>query len=239
LTDPSAAPAAVDDGTRLTLLPDRVVAERRGVFSEIRLDDPADPAFLRLPRVDLDDGRGLRRAAFDAWTANVRAVVASGREFETSYRAPRPLVTALTILGASIVTALCAALLATWAGRREGPVVVQPTTAESFALLVAVVVVISIMVLATAAAVRAWRCRRGSYAHVGPYGLRTSKGARPVPLDGVAAADWHSLVRCTRIEFMDGRPDQWTPAEGGATRRLDLLLAAMDDRLGAAVRAAL
>ena len=115
----------------------------------------------------------------------------------------------------------------------------QPTTTESFGLLVAVLAVIAIIVLAVAALVRAWRCRRGSYAHVGPYGLRTSKGARSTPLDGVAAADWHALVRCTRIEFMDGRPDLWVPAEGGATRRLDLLLAALDDRLGAAVRAAL
>jgi hypothetical protein len=59
-----------------------------------------------------------------------------------------------------------------------------------------------------------------------------------VPLAGVAAADWHALVRCTRIEFMDGRADLWVPAETGATRRLDLMLAALDDRLAAAVRAA-
>lgn len=235
----SAAPVAVDAGTRYAVFPDRVVAERDGFVREIRLDDPADPAFGRLPRADLDDGRALRRAAFDAWTSNVRAAVAAGREFETTYRSPRPFATALAIGGASMISLLCATLLWTWAFRPLGPVVVQPTTGESFVLLVSVLVVVSIIVLAVAALVRAWRCRRGSYAHVGPYGLRTSQGGRPVPLAGVAAADWHALVRCTRIEFMDGRPDLWIPAETGATRRLDLLLAALDDRLAAAVRATL
>jgi len=239
LNEDQHAPVAVDATTRYSLHADRVVAVRDGVVRETRLDDPADPAFLRLPRADLDDGRALGRAAFDAWAANVRAAVAAGREFETVYRAPRPLATALAMMGASLISTLCTTLLWTWAFRPEGPVVVQPTMGESFVLLVSVLVVTSVIVLAVAALVRAWRCRRGSYAHVGPYGLRTSPGGRPVPLAGVAAADWHALVRCTRIEFMDGRADLWVPAETGATKRLDLLLAALDDRLAAAVRAAL
>jgi hypothetical protein len=239
LTESSAAPAAVDAEARYALFADRVVVEKSGDVREIRLDDPADPAFLRLPRVDLDDGRALRRAAFDAWTANVRAAVLGGREFETSYRAPRPIATALAIGGASGVSLLCAALLWSWAFRPEGPVVVQPTMGESFVLLVSVVVVVSIIVLALAALVRAWRCRRGSYARLGAYGLRTSQGGRPVPLNAIAAVDWHAPVRCTRIEFMDGRPDLWVPAETGATKRLDLLVSAMDDRLAATARAAL
>jgi hypothetical protein len=239
LTEPSAAPVAVNGGARLTLLPDRVQIEHGGRVREAPLFDPADPSFLRLPSVDLDDGRSLRRAAFDAWAAHVRAAVAAGREFETSYRAPRPLATALAIGGAAFVATLCAALLGSWAWRPVAGVTVEPTVAESFALVVAVVIVVSIIVASTAALVRAWRCRRGSYAHVGAHGLRARQGARAEPLAQIAAADWHALVRCTRIEFMDGRADLWIPAESGALRRVDLLLAALDERLAARVRSSL
>jgi len=118
-------------------------------------------------------------------------------------------------------------------------VIVQPTLMESVFLLVAVIAVVGIIVVSLAALVRAWRCRRGSYAQIGPYGVRTSRGGRPVALVDVASASWHPFVRCTRFEFMDARPDLWVPAETGATRRLDVLVAALDDRLAAAARATL
>jgi hypothetical protein len=213
--------------------------EKDGRVREAPLDDPAAPAFLALPAADLGDGRSLRRAAFDTWQAHVRAAVANGRDFETSYRAPRPLVTALTIVGSASVSGLCTLLLVTWALRPDGRVVVNPTTSESAAILLAVLTVVAIIVVTVAALVRAWRCRRGSYVHLGAHGLRTSQGGRSGPLANVAAAAWHPLVRCTRIEFMDGRADLWVPAEPGALRRVDLVLAALDDRLGAALRSAL
>jgi hypothetical protein len=239
LTEESAATVAVDGSTRYTLLADRVRVETDGRVRDEPLDDPGVPAFLHLPAADLGDGRSLRRAAFDAWQANVRAAVANGRDFETNYRAPRPFVTALTILGAACVSGLCALLLVTWAVRPDGRVVVNPTTSESAAIVLAVLTVVAIIVVTVAALVRAWRCRRGSYVHLGVHGMRTAQGGRAGPLSGVAAAAWHPLVRCTRIEFMDGRADLWVPAESGALRRVDLLLAALDDRLGAALRAAL
>jgi hypothetical protein len=103
LTESRAAPVAVDARARYALHADRVAVEQGGGVRDVRLDDPADPAFLLLPRVDLDDGRALRRAAFDAWTGSVRAAVAAGREFETGYRPPRPVATALAIAGASVI----------------------------------------------------------------------------------------------------------------------------------------
>lgn len=237
MTDEARAPVAADGATTYALLVDRVRVERDGRVRDVPLDDPADPAFLRLPAVDLDDGRALRRAAFDVWAARVRAAVLSGREFETTFRAPRPLVTALAIGGASFVSALCVALLGTWSFRPVPAVRVEPTTAESGAIVVSVAVVICVIAASLAALVRAWRCRRGSYAHFSSRGVRTRPGSPAQPFDVVAAADWSPWIRCTRIEFMDGRPDAWIPAESGATRRVDLLLAALDDRLAAALRA--
>lgn len=215
---------------------DRVVVSRRGRVFRRLLTDPSDPVFADLPRADLDDGRPLRRTAFDVWAGSVRAAVASGREFETTYRAPRPLATGLAIGGAAFLVALCSALLLTWALRPDPAVDVRPTLPESFGLLLSVAAVVGIIVLASAAMVRAWRCRRGSYVELGPRGVRTRKGGRAEPLSAIAAADWHGLVRCTRIRFTDGRPDLWVPAETGALRRLDLLLAGADERLGAALR---
>ena len=239
LTDESAATVAVDGSTRYTLSADRVRVEKDGRVREEPLDDPGVFAFLALPAADLGDGRALRRAAFDAWQGHVRAAVANGRDFETDYRSPRPYATALTILGAAFVSGLCALLLVTWAARPDARVVVNPTMFESAAIVVSVLTVVAIIVLTVAALVRAWRCRRGSYVHLGAHGLRTSQGGRSGPLANVAAASWHPLLRCTRIEFMDGRADLWVPAESGALRRVDLLLAALDDRLGAALRAML
>jgi hypothetical protein len=239
LTEETAAAVAVDGSTRCTLLPGGVRVEKDGRVRELPLDDPADPAFLRLPAADLGDGRSLRRAAFDVWCGHIRAAVANGRDFETKYRASRPETTALTIVGSACVAGLCTLLLFTWAIRPDGRVVVNPTTSESAAILLAVLTVIAIIVVTMAALVRAWRCRRGSYVHLGAHGLRTSQGGRSGPFANVAAATWHPLVRCTRIEFMDGRADLWVPAESGALRRVDLLLAALDDRLGAALRATL
>lgn len=221
------------------LLPDAVRVERDGRVREERLDDPADPAFLRLPHEDLRDGRSLRRAAFDVWRDHVLASVAAGRTFETGYVAPRPFVTALTVVGAAFVTSLCTALLLWWALRPDPAVVVQPTVPQSTAMLVAVLTVLAVIVVSGAACVRAWRCRRGSYVHLGANGLRTVQGGRVEPLAVVAGTSWHALVRCTRITFEDGRPDVWVPAERGALRRVDLLVTAMDDRLADALRRSL
>lgn len=236
MTDETAAPSATDGDRRFTLLPGRVLVERPGRTYEEPLDDAADPSFLRLPAVDLEDGRKLRAVAFDAWADHVRASLAAGREFATTYRAPRPFVTGLTVLGAGCTAALCVALLWSWAFRPDRAVTVEPTTLESAGILVAVAAVLGVIVFCVAGLVRAWRCRRGSYVAITSLGLRSTSGGRPEPLSVIAAADWHALLRCTRIAFDDGRPDTWIPAEPGAVRRLDLLLAALDDRLAETLR---
>jgi hypothetical protein len=214
---------------------DHVVVVHRGREVRHVLTDPGDPLFLRLPRVDLADGTPLRRAAFATWARAVRATIEGGVSYESVYRAPRPLVTGLTILGAATICALCSLLLWTWAFRPRAAVTVEPGTAEALGWVIAVGLVVGVVVLAFAALLRAWCCRRGSYVHVGASGVRTRHGGPFEPLASIAAASWHPFVRCTRIAFADGRPDIWIPAESGALRRLDLLLAALDDRLGAAV----
>jgi hypothetical protein len=237
VTTDSPPPVAVSGASRYTLTARSVRVETERRSEERPLDDPAVPAFVGLPHADLDDGRPLRRAAFDVWAANVRASIAGGIEFETAFRAPRPIVTALAMGGAACVIALCLLLLWTWVVRPDPTV--QPTMLESLGILSAVVTVVGIVVLCGAAFVRSWRCRGGSYAAIGMRGLRTVKGGRSEPFDVVAGADHHALLRCTRIAFADGRPDLWVPSEPGALRRLDLILAAADERLGAALRARL
>jgi hypothetical protein len=214
---------------------DHVVLVRGGREVRRLLTDPADPVFVRLPRLDLADGTPLRRTAFRTWAGAVRAGVESGVSYECGYRASRPFVTALTMLGAGAVCALCSALLLSWAFRPRAAVTVEPGLAESLGWLIAVALVVAVVVLAFAAFLRAWRCRRGSYVHVSARGLLTRHGGAAEPFGTVAAASWHPFVRCTRIVFADGRPDLWVPAESGVLRRVDLLLAALDDRLGAAV----
>jgi len=213
-----------------------VVLARRGREVRRRLTDPADPVFLRLPRIDLADGTPLRRAAFETWARAVRAAVESGVSYETVYRARRPLVTGLTILGAGAVCAVCSLLLFKWATRPSAAVTIEPGLSESLGWLIAVALVVSAIVLAFAALLRAWHCRQGGQVRVGAAGLRTRHGGEAEPFGAVASVSWHPYVRCTRIAFADGRPDLWVPAETGALRRLDLLLAALDDRLGASVR---
>lgn len=215
---------------------DHVVLVRRGREERLALTDPTDPVFLRLPRVDLPDGTPLRRAAFDAWAHSLRARVAAGVAYESLYRAPRPFVTGLAMLGAGTVCTLCSALLWTWALRPRAAVTVEPGLAESLGWVVAVGLVVGVVVLAFAAFLRAWLTRRGSYVQVGVNGLRTRHRGTAEPLGAIAAATWHPFVRCTRIEFADGRPVLWVPAESGVLRRLDLLLAALDDRLGSVIR---
>lgn len=215
---------------------DHLVILRRGREVRRSLTDPADPLFLRLPRIDLPDGTPLRRAAFEAWARAMRTAAEGGVSYETVYRAARPFVTGLTILGAGAVCAVCSLLLHTWAFRPRGLVTVEPGPTEAFGWLVAVALVVGVIAMSFAALLRAWRCRRGSYVHVGAQGLRTRHRGPAEPFDAVAAVSWHPFVRCTRIEFRDGRPVLWVPAETGALRRLDLLLAALDDRLGATVR---
>lgn len=215
---------------------DHVVVVRNGREARHVLTDPGDPLFLRLPRIDLPDGTPLRRAAFATWARAVSATVAGGVSYESVYRARRPLVTALTILGAATICAVCSILLWTWAFRPTSGVTIEPTTAEAVGWLISVALVVSVVVLAFAALLRAWSCRRGSYVHVGASGIRTRHGGPFEPLSVVASASWHPFVRGTRIDFADGRPPLWVPADGGAMRRLDLLLAALDERLAAAVR---
>jgi hypothetical protein len=213
---------------------DHLVEDRDGSIVRRFLGDPADPAFLRIPGGSSD----LRRAAFAVWARHVREAVAAGRTFETTYRAPRPVVTTLTMVGAASVTALCALILWSWIDRPQPAVEVRATTGQAFMIVVAVAVVVGMMVLASAALVRAWRCRGGGSVEIGPLGLRITKG-RSETFGVVVHAEHHGLLRCTRIAFVDGRADLWIPDEPGPLRRLDLLLAAMDDRLGSALAARL
>ena len=214
---------------------DHVVVVHRGREVRYLLTDPGDPLFLRLPRVDLEDGTPLRRAAFATWARAVRATVEGGVSYESVYRARRPLVTGLAILGAAAICTLCSVLLWKWAFRPRAPVTVEPGMADSLGWVIAVGIVVGVVVLTFASMLRSWRCRRGSYVHVAASGIRTAHGGPFEPLASIAAASWHPFVRCTRIAFADGRPALWVPAETGVMRRLDLLLAALDDRLGAAV----
>ncbi len=213
---------------------------RRGDGVERRsLADPARPLFLRLPREDLADGTPLRRAAFDVWSRGVRGFVAAGGEFETVYRGPRAVATTLAMAGGAVVVAIASLLLITWAVRPDPAVRVEAALEEQALLVLAVAIVFGVIVAASAGSARAWLCRRGSYVQIAAGGLRVRTGGAFEPVSAVAETEYHALLRCTRIAFADGRPDLWVPAESGALRRVDLLLAALDDRLGAALRSRL
>jgi hypothetical protein len=192
--------------------------------------------FLGLPPLDLDDGRSLRRAAFDVWSASVRESAAHGGVFETTFRASRPLVTGLTMLGASVVASSSFLVLWRWSTPARGPVTVEPSTVESVGIVLAVSTIFALVTLSAAAFARAWLCRGGSYVKLSTAGVTVRKDGRPEPCGVLSGATFHPLVRCTRLDFADGRPSLWVPAEHGALRRVDLLAAALDDRLGAALR---
>jgi hypothetical protein len=202
----------------------------------LRLDDPGDAVFLRLPALELDDGRPLRSAAFAVWAGAVGGAVAAGRVFEAEYRARKPLVTALTLLGSGGVAALCAGLLWMWATRPQPAVNVEPPLGDAVLLVLAVVIVLGAIATSAAAALRAWRCRRGTYARVGRGGICVRPGGRDEPLAAIASVAWDRFVGCTRIAFADGRPVLWIPDDSLRGARLDLVLAALDARFAAAYR---
>ena len=220
-------PTAIDErGRRYELLADRVVITSPRGVTEVPLTDPADPAFLRLPGLDLDDGRPLRRMAFERWAAAVRDA-ASGRGFESTFRASTPIVTALAITGAALV-AVAATLLALSGTRapRRG-VTIEPSTIESAGIVLAVALAVWLVFQSLVAIARAWLLRGGSHVRLDVRGIRTGHGQPTEPFDAISGASFHPLLRCTRIDFADGRRPLWVPSENGPLRRPDLVIAAL------------
>jgi hypothetical protein len=215
-------------GNRYVLLPDRVRVETvAGRTRDVPLGDVSRPGFLALPRIDLDDGRSLRRAAFETWAWHVREVVADDAVFETPLRHPDPANAVLAIGGGVLVAAVGVLILFGMLAAEDTNRVVEPSLVEVL-LRGAVVVALGWIVFKSAtAARRAWLCRGGSFVHVDRRGIRTRKGQRIRPFDVVTAVRYDRMLRCTRLEFLTDEPPLWVPASSGPLSRLDLFLAAL------------
>lgn len=219
-------------GRHYVVLDDRVLVEDGArVVREYPLDDASRPAFLGLPRIDLPDGRPLRRAAFDAWAAHVRAVVGTDVVFETRLRHPDPAAAVFAIGGGGLVALVCALLLLGMLAAEDTNRVVEPSLLEIVFRGAVVAALAWIVFKSVTAARRAWKCRGGSFVHVDRRGIRTRKGQRIRPFSVITGARYDRFLRCTELEFLTDEPSLWVPAEHGPMARLDLLLAAVSPEL--------
>jgi hypothetical protein len=208
---------------RMTLSEARVRTGRRE--RRIRLDDPAHPGFLDVPAVGLDDGRSLRDVAFGVWAANVRARIAAGARWETTYLARRPYHTAFAMVGAALIGGGSLWSFARWASS-DPQVSRRPGLAGSLALLGACALLLWIAYATLSSAARYWLCRRGSYLRIDASGVSVAKGTAAVPPSDVTAAVHHPWLRVTELRLRDGRR-VWIPREKGPLVRPDLVLAAL------------
>ncbi len=231
---PPEPPWARDDRGRLfRLLGSHVerVGERGARRRIYPLDDPALPAFLDLPRLDLDDGRPLRRTAFEHWADVLRRDLEAGLVLETRYRPPEMVPAFLTLVGGGLVALACVLLVAAYAagaGPRSG---VQPTALDTLFAALGLGLLVYLFTHSVVAMRRAWHCRDGSFVHVDRRGIRTRKGQTVRPFTDVRTARYHRLLQCTRLEMEGDERVLFVPAEHGAMRRLDLLLAGLSPDL--------
>lgn len=230
----AAGAAACQDGVasrdgRFTVTPAAVIVTRQrpggAVSASIPLDDPADVRFANLPHADLEDGRLVRRAAFDAWAANLRARLAAGAAWETTWRQRKPYHTAFAILGGTLLGGGILFALARWASS-DPQVRHAPGMAEGVVLLAGVALLLWMALGSLSSAARYWLTRRGSYVRIDARGVVLARGAAPVAPSEIAAAAWHPWVRATEVRLRDGRR-LWLPREPGPLVRLDLVLAAL------------
>lgn len=210
---------------RFRLTADAVVLSHRGATRALPLDDPADVRWAALPRAELDDGRTLATAAFETWAAHVRARVAAGASWETTYRPRRPYHTAFAMMGGLGLGGGILVALANWASS-DPQVRHAPGIAEGVVLLAGLALLLWMAAGSLTSAARYWLTRRGSYVRVDSRGVVLAKGAAPVPFDEVRGAGWRPLIRATEIRLRDGRR-AWVPREPGPLVRLDLVLAAL------------
>ncbi len=231
--DPASAPGGpvgVDSrGTSYTLLDRGVLVEKGARRQLVPLDDPRDVSYLELPRIDLEDGRALRTAAFLVWAAHVRALVGTGHEFASAHRARKPYHTAFGVLGGLLVGLGVLGSLAYALGTPRR-VWIEPSPLEWLFLLAAIGVLLSVSMAALSTAGRLWATRRGSHLQIGPQGVSFAHGAAPRPFSSIADVEWRSFIRCTEITTTDGARVV-LPKESGPLVRPDLFLAALDDSL--------
>jgi hypothetical protein len=227
LPDVPAAPTAVDARGRAYELTPRAVLVRtlQGATRRVHLDDPGDTAFAALPRIDLSDGRPLRRAAFEQWSAQLRAQLAGGATWETTYRPRKPYHTGFGMLGGVVVGGSCLAAVLTWASS-DPQVRREPGLVDGVVLLAGVGVLLWIALAALSSAVRLWLTRRGSFVRVTARGVTVGREHGPRAPSGIAWATHHPFLRATALRLRDGGT-VWVPRDEGPLRRLDLVLAAL------------
>ncbi len=226
---PPEAPSATDErANTYTIVTGGVdIEDHEGKHEFLPLDDPRDPAFLRLPRLDMTDGRALRLTAFLVWSAHIRAHLASGTVFETTYRTRRPYHTAFGIAGGLLVGGGMAWVL-------NGAINVprdnwrEPSLIEWLFVLAGLAIAVYFMLAAFSAVARMWLSRNGSYLRVSAQGVSFTPNAPPAPFASVRDALWRPFAKVTEIETTDGRRVV-VPREWGPLVRPDLILAALDD----------
>lgn len=225
--DVPAGHAAVDARGTVYELWERAVLVRtlQGATRRVHLDDPGDTSFTALPAVELADGRPLRRAAFDAWAAELRAQLAGGSVWETAHLARKPYHTAFGMLGGVLLGGTCLWAVLAWASS-EPQVRHEPGLVEAVVLLAGVALLLWISFATLSSAARLWLTRRGSYVAVTAAGVAVGSDRRARPVSHVTAATWHPLLRATSLRLRDGSR-LWVPRDQGPLRRLDLVLAAL------------
>ncbi|MCG3134686.1 MAG: hypothetical protein HMLKMBBP_02007 [Planctomycetes bacterium] len=223
----SGPPHAVDGRGTLYEIGDRavVVTKQGGSRSVVPLDDPSDTRFDDLPHMDLSDGRSLRTTAFLAWSAHVRALIGTGRVFETTHRPRKPYHTAFGVAGGLLVGAACFGVVAAWLHQPRTSWR-EPSRIEWAALLLLFGLLVAAGLRAFAAAGRMWATRRGSYLRVDARGAAFEPDGEPVPFPDILGARPRGFIRCTDVVLRDGAV-RTIPREDGPLARPDLIFAAL------------
>lgn len=223
------APSATDErANTYEIVPGGVaIIDHKGAREFLPLDDPRDPAFLRLPRIDMTDGRGLRLTAFLVWAAHIRAAIGSGTVFETTYRTRRPYHTAFGIaggllVGGGVLWVLNGAINTPRTSWRE------PSILEWLFVLAGVALALYFAFAAFSAVARMWLSRNGSFLRISAHGVHFTPNGPAEPFRIVRDALWRPFAKVTEIETSDGRRIV-VPREAGPLVRPDLVLAALDD----------